>query len=63
MKNEASIVNVGHLKRIFNANSNLTLMSAIANEDRVQVESSLQPMMVKEGLDDSFSNDVPMQGI
>ena len=63
MKNEGSIVNTGHLKMIVNASSRLTLMSATTNEDQMQVESSLQPVMVKKSLDDSFSNDVPMQGI
>ena len=50
VKNEGSIVNTGHLKMIVNASSKLTLMSAAASEDQVQAESSLQLVMVKEGL-------------
>ena len=63
MKNGGSIVNTGHLKMIVNASSKLTLMSVVASEDQVQAESCLQPVMVKEDLNDSFSNGVLVQGI
>ena len=56
MKNEGSIVNIGHLKMIVNASSKLTLMSTVASEDQVQVKSNLQLVMVKEDLKGSFSN-------
>lgn len=60
MKNEGSTVNTGHLKMIVNASNRLTLMSTTASEDQVQVESSIQPMMVRKDLNDSFSNSVSM---
>ena len=48
---------------IVNASNKLTLMFVATSEDQVQAESSLQPIMVKEDLNDSFSNGVPVQGI
>ena len=48
---------------IVNASSKVTLMSTSTSEDQVQEESSLQPVLVKEGLNDSFSNGVPVQEI
>ena len=35
MKNEGSIVNIGHLKMIVNASSRLTLMSTTTNDDQL----------------------------
>lgn len=63
MKNGGSIVNIGHLKMIVNASNKLTLMFVAASEDQVQAESSLQPVMVKEDLKGSFSNNVSIREV